>query len=464
MSEMERGGELPPQFSRDTIYGEFIEHCGTLLRTGKLDECIMLLDGYLSNKLNDPIALYMLGSAYLQLNRYGMAIILLSEAVKHGPDLDWIWHNLGVAYKSVERTEDAEKCYLKAYEIKPDRADTLAMIAGCYVNMGNPYPGIEWARKCLALDPNHPHGWNHLAHALLEAGQYEEGWKAYQRRWEVPARAKDRRDYGDTPRWDGQPVGTLVVHGEQGLGDEILFLTCLPETGYDKLVIECARRLVPTMKRSFPKARVYGTHDLVIANEKPDAYIAMGDLAGMFPVQRTVLKADPEKVAKYRARLKAEGPGPYIAVAWEGGLKQTHRSQRNAPLGLWKPLLKYGTPVSVQYTRNGASEAKALGIPHWQEAIDDLDEQIALIEACDLVLSVNQTAIHFAGGLGKKTLCLTPKAHAWRYRSETDYMIWYPDTKLLIQKNKGDWVDVFRQAEKELADFCRVQGAKSKVA
>lgn len=456
---------MPPQFAGDKLYIDFIEHCGQLLKAGKLDECIMLLDGYLANKLDDPLALYLLGSCYLQLNRYGMAITLLEKAAQSGPKLDWIWHNLGVGYKSVERTDDAQRCYLKAYEIRQDRADTMAMLAGCYVNMGNPKPGIEWARKALALEPDNPHAWNHLSHCLLENGDYKEGWEAYKRRWNVPARQKDRRDYGSVPLWDGQPTGVLAVHGEQGLGDEVLFLTCLPDEGYDQLVIECAKRLVQTMKRSFPNARVYGTHDELMAAEKPDAYLAMGDLAGLFPIQRNpVLIADPEKVAKYRARLEAEGEGPYIAVAWEGGLKQTHRSQRNAPLGMWRDLLKYGTPVSVQYTSRAAAEAKALGIPHWQEAIDDLDEQIALIEACDLVLSVNQTAIHFAGGLGKKTICLTPKAHAWRYLSPNDYMIWYPDTKLLKQKNKGDWVDVFREAEKELADFCRVQSLKSKVA
>lgn len=464
------GGEKSPPFSEEQmpsqLYEQFIDHCGQLLNAGQHNECQALLDGYLANNADDPIALYLLGSSHNVLGHYGHAIILLELAVSKTPNIEMIWHNLGVAYKGTERTEDAIRCYLKALEIDANRPETLAMMSGAYVNDGNPALAVAWAEKALKLNPTCFHSINHLAHGLLELQRYEEGWPQYKNRWNNPMLAKNKRDFGTIPEWDGKPVKRLVVHGEQGLGDEILFMGYLKTENITELVIECATRLVSLMQRSFPKAEVYGTHAEVMALEnKPDAYIAMGELINMFKTHtQPILKPDPERVKFYRERLEKEGPGPYIAVAWEGGVRQTHRSTRNAPLDMWIPLLKHGTPVSIQYTKRGSYDAKNFNIPHWQEAIDNIDEMAALIKACDLVCCVNQTGVHLAGGLGVPCITMTPIAKAWRYYSDTNYMRWYKDVRMITQTEKGNWEDVFQRAEKELADFCEVYRAKSRAA
>lgn len=448
------------------LYSDFINHCGQLLNAGRLSEAEELLDGYLANNPDDAIALYLLGSAHIHKQNYGQGLMLLSQSVEIDPQLDFAWHNLGIAYRNVERYDDAIKAYAKCLQISPERADTMAMMAGAYVNIGNPKPGIEWAEKALEVAPDDPHAHNHMALLCLEDGQIERGWTHYERRWEIPERAAKARDYGGVPKWDGKKTGRLVIHGEQGLGDEILFLSCLPqEPLWDELVIEAAPRLVPLMRRSFA-CEVYGTHEEVMRHKKPDAWLPMGDLPRLFsiPQRRKFLKPCPERAKYWRSRLEAMGDGPYIGVAWEGGTKKTHSSLRNPPLHLFKQAVKGRNCVSLQYTQAAAQESEILGIPHWPEAIADLDEQAALIAACDHVVTICQTAVHMAGGLGTPATCLVPKAAAWRYTAPGETMIWYPAVTMIRQEEHGKWEPVFTKLEKRLADLSRVYRPEQAVA
>lgn len=149
-----------------------------------------------------------------------------------------------------------------------------------------------------------------------------------------------------------------------------------------------------------------------------------------------------------------------MGVAWYGGNQTTHQSLRCVPLEKWKPILDNdATFVSVQY---GVKEAP---IPHWNEAVDDVDELTALIQACDLIITVNQTAVHQAGGLGKECWTLTPKACAWRYSSGGDKMPWYPSVTQFRQTS--DWSEVIERVGKsccEWLDQRRIPGPESKVA
>ena len=403
---------------------------------------------------DDPVVPYLLGQLYLATNRGGIAIPMFEIATQRAPQMAEAWHDLGVAYKIEDHTDRARAAYERALVLEPNNAAVMAMMAGTYVNAGNPQPGIEWARKALEIDPDNPHARNHLALCLLETGS-NEAWEHYKHRWEVPDRLGHRRDFGNVSRWDGRPVKRLAIHGEQGIGDEIMFLSCLPPDLPAALVLEVSPRLVPLMRRTFPAEEIYSAHEDVMRNPAPDAWLPMGDLPGMFAVDGLpYLIPDAARVAFWRRRLEALGPGPYIACAWGGGLKLTHRGVRNTDLSDWKPLLGMARFVSVDYREGAADEAFAAGLPHWQDAIDDLDEQAALISACDMTITACQTLVHLSGALGKPTWVLTPKACAWRYLyncTETR-MNWYPDAHLYRQETAGDWKPVIERIRSDLAN------------
>lgn len=430
----------------------------TLWEQGKPNEAAHIFDTILQQDPHNATAFYGLGSIALGNNATSTAKTLLERAVQLDPDADWAWHNLGIAHKQQQDIDAARACYERALKLNPDRADTVAMVAGCYVNMGAPKKAIDWADKALKMNPGCPHALNHKALALLELHDWAEGWDCWLKRWEVPERAAMARKY-NCPKWDGKPLdGTLVIHGEQGLGDEILFMSCFEDVkkaaGGARIVLESAKKLVPLFRRSF-SVPVYGTESEVKAHEKPDAWISMGDLPAMYRrfdkdferQPRRFLSADPVRVEHWRKTF----PEKPIGIAWYGGLAKTHSKLRNAPLELWQNLVGSVDRnfVSVQYeTGDTISEARKIGVPHWVEAVADFDDLTAMIEACDMVISVCQTAHHAAGGLGKACWTLVPSRPAWRYGLRGDN-IWYPSVRQFRQKG-DDWDGVFARVRAAL--------------
>lgn len=419
-------------------------------RQGQLDQAAFLYENLLGSVPDDPLLLFLYGTLCSQVKRFGSAIVFLERAVELGPENWSSWCNLAIAYRSEGHTEKARKSYSRAVSLNPDDAPLLAMMAGAYINEGEPEKALEWADKAVAIDPKQPHGLNHKALALLELGRYSEAWAPYESRFDLASMSATSRPY-DCPRWDGEPVKKLAIHGEQGLGDEVMFMSCYAEAAdlAETIVIECEGRMVEVFKRSFGP-HVYPMHvDLVKAHPDVDAYIPMGSLPALFRNKdddfakaKPFMVPDKYKIARYRKRLEKLGPGPYIGLGWHGGTKGTHQEVRNAPLDLWGALVKGpGTFISVQYGDEAAAQAHDLGVKHWGHAIEDLDEFAALIAACDIVVSVCQTAVHFAGALGTECWCLTPSKPAWRYGIEGN-MPWYPSVDLIRQKG-DDWGSAF---------------------
>jgi len=315
---------------------------------------------------------------------------------------------------------------------------------------------VEYADKALELGDS-PHARNHRALANLELKNWAEAWPDYESRFELPTFSSMVRPY-DCPRWDGNPVNKLAIHGEQGLGDEIMFMSCFEDVRQmaDEIVIECAERLVPLFERSFG-VPCYPDHEsLIAAHPDVDAYVPMGSMPAILRVsdgdftRHTYLKPDIKLVESFKSTFDA----PLIGIAWHGGTRGTHQELRNAPLDLWKQLVGANPDVSLvslQYGADGPMQARELLVPHFQDAINDIDQQAALIAACDLVISVCQTAIHIAGAVGTPCWCLTPDQAAWRYGVDGD-MLWYGDHLELIRQNGEGWEGVFETVSKRLAN------------
>lgn len=362
----------------------------------------------------DPNIFFGYGTLLISQGKYGIGIALLQAAVQFAPEYAPLWTNLGCAYKYLGKDENALHCYEKAYALEPDQPDILAGIAGFWINKAEPEKVIDFSRRALALNTEHHAAHMHLAIGLMEQGKYREAWPHYEHRWETLERINDKRPY-KAPKWNGEFVNKLAIHGEQGLGDEILFMSLLYKVRgmAEEIVIECADRLVDTFKDSFG-LRCYPDHASLIAAEgEPDAYVSMGSLPGIvgLPDGRPFLK-----------RVKPQNRIPRIGYTWKGGTPRTNIQDRTVPVEMLDPILQ--TPgiefVPVQYGSG--------------ESFDDLQATIA---SCDLVITVCQTAVHQAGAMGVECWVLVPERAAWRYRGR-DMLPWYRSVRFFKQE-KGDW-------------------------
>lgn len=405
-----------------------------------------------------PVAYFLLGTLYAQAQAPGRAITLLKRAIEMDPGNGNAMQNLAAAYRQIEEYEKAVHWNEKSLAISRSAA-ALNNLAGCYINQGAPQKALEYADEALALEPGFPEAGNHRALALLEMGRFEEGWKQYDSRigcvgkadGNTMTRSKFTRRPYTVPMWTGAKVGLLAIHGEQGLGDEIMFLSCMRQLraryDIDRVVVECNPRLIALLENSLG-VTCYGTHDELVAAEKPDAYIPMGSLPGfVWPVvPNAYLKATWSVPRAKRFR---------VGVSWYGGSPLTHDRLRNTLVAEWRTLVTPGPDmgfISLQYGDH-ADAAKVLGIPHDAEAIADLDCLASLILSCNLVVSVCNTTIHMAGALGVPCLVLVPSKPAWRYGLTGDKMAWYDSVTMLRQADGESWANVLARAKEWVADF-----------
>jgi ADP-heptose:LPS heptosyltransferase len=197
---------------------------------------------------------------------------------------------------------------------------------------------------------------------------------------------------------------------------------------------------------------------------RPDVHVSAGSLAYRlrrkpedFPQHNGFLKADPSKVAAWRERLAALGPGRKIGLSWQGGVGFTGRKRRSLTLEQLLPILRLPGHqfVSLQYTEV-RDEVRALEsrhgvkVHHWQEAIDDYDQTAALVAALDSVLTVCTAIVHLSGALGRPALVMVPYGPDWRYGANSERMIWYPAHRLLRQRRIGEWKEVLDEVAQRL--------------
>lgn len=380
----------------------------------------------------DPNLYFGMGTLFVSQEKYGLGIALLQAALQFSdqtnPGIAPIWCNLGCALKHLGRDDEALAAYDKALALEPKQPDILAGLAGFWINKNESQKVIDYANAAIALDPAHHAGQMHLGMGLLEQGKYAEAWPHYEHRWETPERICDKRPY-KAPMWDGKFVNTLAIHGEQGLGDEILYMSLLYKVRglAENIIIECAERLIPAFTESF-NLPCYKDHaSLIAAHGEPDAYISMGSLPRLLglPDGRPFLKRN----------RKHHGDKPRVGYTWKGGTLRTNIKDRTLDPKLLDPILAIpGIEfVPVQYGEG--------------DSFDDLQQKIA---DCDLVISVCQTAVHQAGAMGVDCWVLVPERAAWRYCGKDTMLPWYKSVRLFKQTEAFEWDKVVAEISSEL--------------
>lgn len=444
-----------------------------------LNRAEAIFNEILNFNIGNPVILYSIGSLHLSKGHYALAIQLLSQVCNMAPDMGEAWNNLGLAWKDVPNFAKAEHALKKAStRIHKDALpDIYCNIAAIHVTRNEPELVLEWANKALELDPMHQKAMWHKGLALLEMRQWAQAWDLHECR--LTGGAVDKiavRNYhgpdGMTPLWDGKTKGKLVIHGEQGMGDEVMFASCIPDTiatGCD-IIFEPSPRMEKVFQRSFPGIKVYGTDEMdgrrwIAEHGKPDFKVALGSLPKFFRRSpesfpgTAYLKPDPLKRAWWGEKVKAYGSNkPVIGIAWQGGVQSTRYDARSFHPTQYKPLFEAidATWVSLQYdvtAKDCVEDLRTAGVKvlHWPKAVEqsdpdtgkpsDLDELFALVSKCDLVITVCQTAVHVAGSLGIPCFCLTPSEPSWRY-SAGDYtdMPWYSSVRQFRQlPGSKDW-------------------------
>jgi tetratricopeptide (TPR) repeat protein/ADP-heptose:LPS heptosyltransferase len=398
----------------------------------------------------------------------------LWRVIELDPNQGPAYVNLGVIFERLGKLSEALAICQRGLALMPESPQAHYNLANVYLHHGRVFDAINHYDQVIALSPEfYKAHWNRgLAHLLM--GDFATGWTGYEYR---EAAEQVQLDKFSLPKWDGSPLTgkTLLVHAEQGVGDEIMFGTCLPDVvAQAKHVhLTCDPRLEKLFARSFPSIEVHPVLRGPTFNWKPpagiDLYIHAGSLPrflrpdwASFPRQQKLLTPDPAAVDAWKARYAELGPGPKIGISWRAGGVSTEQRRRTSLLDHWQPLFRLTGChfINLQYGdwSQDLAAAKArwgVTIHDWDDSdpLSDLDDFAAQIAALDAVVSVGNTTIHMAGALGAPTWAVLPRVPGWRYLLNHDWLPWYASVRLRRQQVDGDWDHVYAQVAQELREF-----------
>lgn len=427
-----------------------LERANALLSERKFQEAAAAFDAVLRANPKNAAAFSGAAICYSQMGQDGVAIGLFNAALMLLPDSAALWANVGQTLRRCGHVEWARSAYGRSLQCEPDNVMGLRGMAGSYVNDGNPAEGVKWGERAAAVDPSDPRNTHDLALCLMELGRWDEAWPHWRRR--VLDGHSTRSYPGDY--WRGEDVDWLIVHGEQGLGDEVMFLGCLPQLldrAHRGVILEVNPRLVPLVRASFPQCTVIGSEaEFRHPGAGVIAHIRLGDLPELCE------GGVPPKVSGYLTAGLRPGYADAVLLAMKGGTASTHDYLRNPPVETWRPVVEairgVGLrPVSIQYTADGPAMAEALDIEHGTAAASDLMVQAAAIRSAVALVSVQQTALHLGGAVGARVFGVISAKPAWRY-GLCGAMPWYETVHLHRQMPDDDgWAGVMARVAESVA-------------
>lgn len=445
------------------FYVDALVNRGASLRAlGRLDEAWASLASALVLDPANAAGWYNAGVLAEALGQKEPARAALRWSLRISPTQADAWYNLGRLQGEPAAITQA---YGAALALAPSFRDALFNLADSERVDGSAEAADRHFSWCLALDPSDAKARWSRALVNLSAGRLARGWSDFATRF--AANNVDLRRFARLPAWQGENLDgrTLLIWPEQGIGDEIVFSTCLPELAAAgvRLILLCDPRLVSLFQRSFPgvDVRPIGVEPLPAA----DFQTASGTLAAQrrpslaaFPASAAPLRADPDRVAHWRHHLAQLGPELKVGILWRGRLRTAERSSFYAPLSEMAGILR--TPgcrfVSLQY---GEAEAElqefqaASGIPLVEvggvDLLNDFESVAALMQALDLVITPGTAAGPLAAALGRPTWMFVGQ-ESWM-RLGTERHPWLPAMRLFFRRPRGPWQPVLARIATELA-------------
>jgi tetratricopeptide (TPR) repeat protein len=457
-------------------------------RMGMKEVAEQLLIGYLAR---NPLAIEAsnnLACIQRDLHRYGDAVETLRPVIEANPTNPLLWNTLGTVLTDQGDFESALPFFDEALSLDEAFVKARYNRSTAKLQLGDPDGALVDCEEALKGHmAEHERAMMELARStmLIARGELEDGWAAYEAR--LSHHYNDATIYMiDAPRWtpaDALEGKTLLVMGEQGLGDEVLFANLLPDAiaavgPAGKVVLAVEKRLAPLFQRAYPDIEVgpHATYNVEARTvrvapsagemDRIDLWTPMASLLRRFrpsvesyPDRPAYLAADPARVAHWKAVLEREAPaGLKVGVLWKSLKLDGARLRYFSPFEAWAPVLT--TPgvtfVDLQYGDTRAETGYALerfGVRLWRppglDLKDDLDEVAALSCALDLVLAPANATSNIAAACGANVwLISTPGA--WP-KLGTDRYPWYPTMRVFTPPGSKRWDAVMDEIAGELA-------------
>jgi tetratricopeptide (TPR) repeat protein len=412
-----------------------------------------------------------LANALVERGRHEEALQACETALRLAPEQAESWSALGGALHAQRRYDEAIDAQQRAVGLQPGTAQLHFNLGVTFQHWGRSAEAIASLRRALALDPHHAEARYELGLALLSTGELSEGWEGYEWRWRRPGAQPRRYDFAP---WNGdlsRPC-RLLLWGEQGIGDQIIYGSMIAELLASplSLTLEVDPRLIPLYRRSYPGLTVIPQRDPSAASAAAyDCQAPLGSLGQWlrrsfesFPRRPAFLVPDSARVDTFRARMRGSQAAT-VGISWKsanpevGSIKSTALRDWLAILrvpGIRFIDLQYGDTASERVRVEREDGAHIEHLPDL-DLYNDIDGLFALCAACDLVITASNVTAHIAGALGRPVWVIVPKGNGrfWYWFAGRSDSPWYPSMRIVEQVVPGRWRETLDEVARELAAF-----------
>jgi tetratricopeptide (TPR) repeat protein len=447
-----------------------------LLKQNKVNDALTLTEHALALRSNYFPAMANLCDVFLQLGKFDQQLDIAQRCVAIQPNSCIAHNNLGTALWHNGKVAEAKRAFQESFRLDPKYFEARLNLGKLMSDEGQ-HAEATAEFENLLLNNQLDRATRevvefYLGFEYLNAGRLQEGWRFYERGFSAsvpPLLARNPSRTFSVPRWQGEVLQhhhKLLIWREQGIGDELRFLSLLQKLNVDQShwIIETDRRLVEVLQRSFPLAVVRveksATEDLLAhegyhipVGSLPDAVMSVSQ---QFPNLDGYLQVSPWQVGRFSQRLSAYADKTKIGICWRSHKTNAVRNKKYSALKDWHDLLSLPNTcfVSLQYgdaEQEIAEVEQALGISilRWPDVDlkNDLEAVLGIMHNLDHVVSTSTAVVPLAGALGRPTVFL---GHAsWILLGQSNHYPWYSSvTPVLVPRSEPVSSGIGRVAER----------------
>ena len=429
---------------------------------GNVQEAINSFEQSITADYKYPDPYFNLGNIYIQNSDFHLSEKFYEKAIQFNNKKPDYFYNLAITKYNLNKIEEAIINYQKSIELEPENFKAYKFLGNCYKDLKNFPKAISTYNDWQRIDIHNPEPIFNKSLIHIRNGRFDIGWLLYENGLKNNIREpfdgfyREKKNY-----WNGAPFdGTLLVYGEQGLGDQIVFGTLIPELllVQTKVILKVDRRLMKLFKSTFPEIVVVSENETISEN-KYQKFISMGSLCKFYrkttdDFMKSQFKTYSTKNTLnkyYRDQLK-KLKNLKIGISWFS-FSEKSGNQRSLKDEEVSKIINYSDNsfINLQYGDVSKSISNFSNLPKKNfftlDGLDlnnDLDNIISVIKHCDLIITIDNTIAHLAGALGKQVWILLPYSADFRWMENVTATLWYENALLIRQNKPGSWDNVFQ--------------------
>ena len=444
------------------------------------NECIDWLEKSIAvtDKKSEPY--FQLAHFYKRQNMFSKALANYLKALEYDGRNSRILSEIGLCFLRLGKQEQALEYCERATKINSQDSNAfISLGVVLYQGFDDFSAAIDLYSKALELNPNDAQTRYNLSLCYLKSGNYKVAWDMHRSRWKTNQFITNKSyqnvfktlksiNAEGVPEWDGVQRERVVLIAEQGIGDQIMFSSVIPEIykKVEELSVLIDPRLLKVFQMSFPKKINFFGKIPELKQVRFTHYVQLADAFGMFREKNEDFKNNTQKFLKhgridYQKAVNSIGKNfssekKWLGLSWRS---ENPLNGKNRSIELQKLVeilddnfeglsLQYGANLS-ELRKVKKTTGKEVLLPKNLNVKDDFYTVSAYLKYCKAVVTIDNSLAHFCGALGVKTFLLLSYVSDWRWDINEGMGI-YKNVEILKQNNPNDWDPVLSTLKKKL--------------